>query len=241
MQLAHPLVAAGVADHSDFREYPLRRLRNTLNLTLGLVFGTRGEALRAARRINTIHQAVNGSLAEDAGPLSRGTPYSATDPELLLWVHATLVYTAVVTYETFVRPLGETEREGYYQETRQIAKLLGIPKDRFAADWTAFQDYLELMIDGGPVVASACSRDLARSVLRPALPLVPAVLYAPYKLVTTGLLPRQLRAAYGLPWGASQRRAFRLLAILVPRIIAKAPNLLRTVPPARTALRRRVA
>src|SRR5437899_9749022 len=72
MQLAHPGVAAGVAEHSDFRERPLRRLLRTLELTLALTFGTRERAMAAARQINGVHRRV------------RGETYSATDPDLLL-------------------------------------------------------------------------------------------------------------------------------------------------------------
>src|SRR5690242_3398354 len=86
MQLAHPGVAAGVAEHSDFRRRPLDRLMRTLELTLALTFGTRAEALAAAQQINAVHQRIHGN------------GYSATDPRLLLWVHATLIDSALVTY-----------------------------------------------------------------------------------------------------------------------------------------------
>ena len=101
MQLAHPGVAASVAEHSDFRQRPLTRLIRTLELTLALTFGTREEALAAARQINAVHQRV------------RGLGYSATDPRLLLWVHATLIDSALVTYEAFVAPLAAADRETY--------------------------------------------------------------------------------------------------------------------------------
>src|ERR1700704_720385 len=94
MQLAHPKVAAGVDDHSDFRPRPIRRLRRTVVMTMAIVFGKRETALAAARSVNQAHGRVQG---ED---------YRALDPDLLLWVHATLVDSALVTYEKFVPPLG---------------------------------------------------------------------------------------------------------------------------------------
>src|SRR5205809_350419 len=82
MQLAHPKVAAGVDEHSDFRKRPVYRLRRTIRLTMAIVFGDRETALAAARSVNRVHQHV------------RGESYSALDTDLLLWVHATMVDTA---------------------------------------------------------------------------------------------------------------------------------------------------
>src|SRR5712692_9365821 len=104
MQLAHPKVAAGVDEHSDFRAHPIRRLRRTIRMTMAIVFGDRETALAAARTVNQVHTRV------------RGRDYHALDPDLLLWVHATLMDTALVTYETFVQPLIASEREDFYQE-----------------------------------------------------------------------------------------------------------------------------
>src|SRR6202165_2323263 len=89
MQLAHPNVAAGVDEHSDFRVHPIRRLRRTMLMIMAIVFGDRDTALAAARAVNQVHARV------------RGQDYRALDPDLLLWVHATLMDTTLVTYETF--------------------------------------------------------------------------------------------------------------------------------------------
>src|SRR5258707_11955495 len=99
MQLAHPKVAAGVDEHSDFRTHPVRRLRRTILMTMAIVFGDRETALAAAHAVNGAHARV------------RGDDYHALDPQLLLWVHATLVDSALVTYATFVQPLTERERD----------------------------------------------------------------------------------------------------------------------------------
>src|SRR3977135_2599803 len=99
MQLAHPKVAAGVDEHSDFRTHPIRRLRRTIRMTMAIVFGDRETALGAAGAVSQVPANV------------RGRNYRALDPDLLLWVHATLAETALVTYETFVKRLVARERE----------------------------------------------------------------------------------------------------------------------------------
>src|SRR5256712_9505015 len=130
MQLAHPKVAAAVDEHSDFRSQPIRRLRRTIRMTMAIVFGDRDTALAAARAVNQAHGRV------------RGKGYRALDPDLLRWVHATLIDSALVTYETFVKPLSAREREDFYQESKLLGELLGVPRDHFPATLRDFYDYL---------------------------------------------------------------------------------------------------
>src|SRR5437899_1874246 len=138
MQLAHPMVAAGVDEHSDFRTRPIQRLRRTVRMTMAVVFGDQETALTAGRAVNQAHGKV------------RGRDYRALDPELLQWVHATLVDSALVTYETFVKPLSERDREDFYQESKVLGELLGIPRERFPATLAEFTSYMErTMSEGG--------------------------------------------------------------------------------------------
>jgi uncharacterized protein (DUF2236 family) len=218
MQLAHPKVAAGVDDHSDFRAHPIRRLRRTILMTMAIVFGDRETAMTAARGVNQVHARV------------KGHDYRALDPELLLWVHATLMDTALVTYETFVKPLLSREREEFYQEFKLLGELLGIPRDRFPTTLQNFEAYMAGMIDGGEVRVDTRARDLAKLVLRPPIRLLPGPAMIPFDVVTTGLLPPVLREQYGLAWGAGHQRAYRLAVRTVPRLVALTPPIFRVWP-----------
>jgi uncharacterized protein (DUF2236 family) len=225
MQLAHPGVAAGVAEHSDFRQRPLARLLRTLELTLALTFGTRQEAMAAARQINAVHQRV------------RGNGYSATDPRLLLWVHATLVDSALATYEAFVKPLSAAERETYYQEAKLTGGLLGLANSRYPAGLAEFEGYVADMLDGPELVVDARARELARAVLRPPVRRVPRPVFRPLEAVTAGLLPEHLRLAYELRWGPAERLGFRAMRRGLPLALRVLPARFRQVPPARRARR----
>ncbi|MGH7903971.1 MAG: oxygenase MpaB family protein [Candidatus Dormibacteraceae bacterium] len=236
MQLAHPLVAAGVAEHSDFQRRPLDRLARTLELTLSMVFGTREEAVVAARRINQAHRTVQGTLSDGSGGVAAGAPYSARNPDLLLWVHATLVESAVLTYESLVEALTDREKQEYLLESRLVGELLGIPREAFAADWSCFRAYLERMY-AGPVRVSDQARRLARGVLDPGLPLVPRAAYAPTNLITTGLLPASLRDGYRLPWGRARRAAYATSLRVIPALVRGAPARLRQMSAYRVASR----
>lgn len=218
MQLAHPMVAAGVDEHSDFRAHPIRRLRRTIRMTMAIVFGDRDTALAAARGVNQAHAKV------------QGPGYRALDPDLLLWVYATLADTALVTYEAFVQRLLPREREEFHQEFKLLGELLGIPSDRFPSTVSDFDAYLEQMVSEGPVRVNARARELAEQIMRPRVRLLPGPVMIPLNVVTTGLLTPALREQYGLPWGPGQQRTYRLALKVLPRVIALTPPLLRVWP-----------
>ena len=218
MQLAHPKVAAGVDEHSDFRANPIRRLRRTIRMTMAIVFGDRETALSAARGVNQAHANVQG-----AG-------YRALDPDLLLWVYATLADTALVTYEVFVKRLLPHEREEFHQEFKLLGELLGIPRDRFPNTVGDFDAYMEQMVSSGPVRVDARARELAAQIMKPRVWLLRGPVMLPMNVVTTGLLAPALREQYGLSWGPRQRRVYGLAVAVVPRVIALTPPLLRVWP-----------
>lgn len=241
MQLAHPLVAAGVANHSVFVACPaqrLQRLQQTVAAMLALTFGTDQEVARAARAINTIHDRVHGRLREPVGSFPAGTPYSAHDPALLCWVHATLLYTLPRTYELFVGPLTPEEKDRYYAEASWIGPLLGIPDGVLPASSAALREYMQGMLASGEIVVTPTAHDLARELLaQPGLQL-PRPLHWFAQLPTLGLLPAPLRAAYGLPWDSRRARALRLSAALARCVLPRLPSTIHHWPTARAAAHR---
>jgi uncharacterized protein (DUF2236 family) len=201
LQLAHPLVAAGVDDHSDFRADPWRRLRATLRSYLTIVYGTTTAARAEIRRLNELHRTIAGS------------GYRARDPELWLWVHATLVDTTIVAHAAWVEPLDRYRRARYYAETLPIGRAFGVPAALLPSDLAAFESYVEGMLGpDGPVRVSPVARELADAVLHPPLgPVVPALTglspaaYAWTLWPAIGLLPDGVRTEYGLRWGLFER------------------------------------
>lgn len=227
MQLAHPRVARGVAEHSDFRARPFRRLARTLTLTLDSVFGDTPSALRAVRRINATHAIV------------RGSGYSAFDEDLLVWVMATLVDSAVLSYEVFVGALTPADRDAYYAETRSATRLLGMPPMSAPSNFASLRAYVDEMIASGEVRVDRSALELGLATLYP-----PAAWYVPRPVkdatafVTAGLLPATLRAQYRLPWSLRHRAAFEVLARASRGVIPRLPAPMRYVPQALAAARR---
>jgi len=241
LQLAHPLVAQGVADHSAFlteERGRWRRLYRTLDSMLRLSFGTPEDAARVVGRINEIHGRVHGRLSESAGIFPAGTIYSARDPRLLCWVHATLLDSFVLTYELYVGPLTATEKNDYCAEASRIAPWFEIPEGLLPESMADLERYMTRMRLSGEIVVSRTARALAREIVAPTSVRVTRPLVWFNQLPTVGLLPPAIRQEYGFPWGARRERALRLSARCIRRLLTLTPSLVRHWPSARAALYR---
>ena len=220
LQLAHPLVAQGVADHSTFREGLFTaavRLHQTVGAMRRLTFGSAPEAARTLDGIRAIHVHVNGALRDTVGPFPAGTRYSAEDPALLLWVHATLLDSLPLVYDAIVAPLTPADRDAWCRESAPVARALGASGD-VPETWAALQDYMAGMYASGHIVVGDTARGLARDVLSPRLSAAIAPVRAINRLVTVGLLPPSVRDQYGFAQkqdsDARLQRALHLLRAL---------------------------
>jgi uncharacterized protein (DUF2236 family) len=230
LQLAHPLVAAGVADHSGFAADPLSRLRRTLDSTMAMVFGTRAEADAAAARINHVHGFVHGTLSEPAGRYPAGTPYDAKAPDLLLWVHATLVDTTFTVYTRFVAPLTHDEIEDAYEESKIAARLLGTPDEILPKTYSDFRTYFDEVVST-ELAGAPFQRAVVQDVLWPSIGPVPKQAFWPAVALTVELLPPRVRELFGLELTPAKhrvamltRRAVRGMLPLLPRAIRDQPR-----------------
>lgn len=242
LQLAHPLVAAGVAHHSAFGGAPREnrtRLHRTVQAMLDLTFGTPAQAEAAAARIDGIHGEATGRLDEAAGAHPAGVPYAARMPELLLWVYATLLDSGLIVYERYIGPLTAAERDQYCAEARGIGPLLRLPAEMMPATRAELDRYMQSMYASGQVAVGATARRLLRTLLaaRP-LPLVPRPALTALHLPTVGLLPPAIRAAYGLRWTERHARALTLTSDACRRLLPLVPPRARYWPIARAAERR---
>lgn len=224
LQIADPSVAAGVARHSDFSVRPLDRLHATLTFVYALALGTPEEQRRAARRVDRAHIPVR-SHTDEAAPA-----YSAFHADAQLWVAATLYDTAVQVYELVFGRLDHDSRERLHREYAIVGTSLQLPPDRWPATRAAFDEYfsqrlmeLEVTPEAWDVSVQLLTARAAPAAVRALLPLV--------RLVTAGLLPERLRAAYGFRWSAAQQRRFdRRVAVAravwprLPRIVRAAPS-----------------
>ena len=235
MQLAHPKIAAGVADHSHFKQDPLGRLYRTMSTMWSITFGDSSEARLALNQVKNVHRQVHGEI-KPAEPLPAGTPYDAFDEELLLWVHATLIDSAMLGYDLFVRPLTPLEKSRYYEDSKKLAELFEIRSAIVPSSLAEFCNYVECMLAGGAISVGPTARSLAEEILRPK----PWILRpgAPwFRLVTAGLLPEGLRAGYGVNWSGREEKIFHWVTRVIRFLLPLVPKPLRIVPNARRAER----
>jgi uncharacterized protein (DUF2236 family) len=234
LQVAHPTVAAGVAEHSDYRADPWGRLLRTLDFTNLLVYGTPRQALAAIAELRSSHARFRGRRPD-------GRSYSALEPEAWAWVHATLGLALVAGHENFGAPLSAAERQGLWSEWQRLGGALGVGPGRLPAEWAAVDPYLEQMI-ATRLVDSPVVQGVIADLRRPGPPPGPAALRLVWIgarplsggalwLATNGLLPAALRQRFGIGFGTVQQGAFRLLAGGLRRSGPLLPRQLRSYGP----------
>lgn len=220
LQLAHPAVAQGVQDHSEFKRNPFTRLFGTLEATHAVVFGSEELADAAGRRIQFVHDHVTGAS------------YAANDPANLLWVHATLMDTALRCYETLVGPLTALEAEGYYLEMKRVALAFGLRMAAQPETLSDFRAYMDETIDS--LTVTPVGVDLITFILRPRLPFRLDVPLAPLlslqRLFTIATLPPSLREQLGLSFTPEDQRRHARWERRVRTMFRVTPFLLRTGP-----------
>jgi uncharacterized protein (DUF2236 family) len=217
LQVAHPAVARGVAEHSDFSARPLDRLRATLTYVYGVTYGTPEEVRAVAAMVAEAHRPVTG-----AG-------YRASDPELQLWVAATLYDTAILVYEELLGALDAATAEKVYDQYAVLGTALQVPAGSWPAGRAAFRAYWGRMVDTLDVSDEA--RRVANDLLHPAqAPLVLKAAMPLNRFLTAAWLPERIRRAYGIEWSDSDQRRYDLLLRLGRPVYRLLPVPLREAP-----------
>lgn len=217
LQVAHPKVARGVAEHSRFTEDPLKRLQGTMYYVYGTAFGTPEEAAWIAGAVNDVHKRVTGP------------GYSADDPELQLWVAATLFDSGLQIYEATLGPMTGVMQEELRQGYARFATQLGCPEELWPSSVAEFRAYWQQQVDTLEVTEDAkrICRDMMYSgslpwYLRTLLPL--------NRLITAGLLPERMREEYGFAWNPRRERMFRRVVRGLRLVYPRVPRRMRWLP-----------
>jgi uncharacterized protein (DUF2236 family) len=193
LQVAEPVVAAGVAKHSDFAHRPVERLRNTLTYAYAVVLGTAEDAAAVSAHVRRVHRPVTG----------------AGDAQLQLWVAATLYESAVLVHERVFGATPDALADELYAEYARLGTSLEVPPELWPANRSDFDTYfadrltqLEITDDARQIAHDLFAPVTAPAWLRAGLPLA--------RLLTLDLLPASVREHYGFEWTArDQQRADR--------------------------------
>jgi uncharacterized protein (DUF2236 family) len=209
-----------------------------VEFTQVMAFGTRFEAHAMARSVNRLHTGVVGELGRDVGSYPAETAYRARDPELLLWVFATLVDTALALYPRLVGPLNRAEQRRYYAESKRTTPLLGLPRELVPRTLDDFEDYVQGMLAGSSLSVTPEARALGHGLLYLPAPAPVRALEPLGELLTAGFLPPRIRDEYGLAWDGARQRIFDIAVTSVRVALPLAPPSLRYTPWSRRAAAR---
>ncbi len=233
LQAAHPLVIAGARETGFYERNPWRRLQRTLLLTYALTFGTKAEARSAAERINEIHARIKG-----VDPVT-GRHYDALDPELLLYVHACLIDSALLFERLTVGRLDDEGRQRFHDEQKLAAELVLVPRKLVPGTVGDLQAYLRQVIDSGVLQVTDAARRVAdlfrdpppEAEWRPVLCIVSQLAFA--------TLPEPIRDAYGFELTAARRVATRSTFAVLRGLRPALPSRYRYIAPYQDWLARR--
>lgn len=229
LQIAHPWVTQGVDHHSRTRTDPIGRGRRTFTNVLSITFGSLDQALAAAQRVHAVHKHIQGSMDYSSGGFVQGEEYRANEVNALMWVHATLWDSAMRMYETVVEPVGDVDKERYYEETKLFALLFGIPEEALPPNWSAFLDYNRRMWESEQLAVSPAALQLVDFLFTPLMPgLGPVMRWM--KMITAATLPERLRQAFALEYSSATPQRYERAARQMQRLHRHLPNRLRYNP-----------
>lgn len=213
LQIADPVVAAGVRQHSDFARRPQQRLAHTLMFVYAVIVGTKADSATAAGLVNRAHRPVAG----------------ADDVDRQLWVAATLFDSARQAHDLFGTHISAARAEEVLAAYAPIATALRVPADRWPASVAAFDRYWQQTLAGLEVTDDA--RGVVRDLLHPRFaPLWVRAVMPLVRIVTVGMLPDGLRSQYGFAWGPREERRFRRTVRAVAGVRALVPGALLRLP-----------
>ncbi len=236
LQLAHPWVAAGIAQHSRTLENPIARFHNTFRVMFTLSFGSLQDASATARKLYRLHESIRGMLPHGAGRYTHGSSYYANEAAALAWVFATLIDCALLAYDLALPPLSAREREQYYQESRKSAGFFGIPHDGLPPDLPAFQIYMQSTVNSDMLGVSAATQQLAHQLASGAGSPLPPPFW--YRALTVELLPPRLRQEFDFIYRDHERMAAARALRWIRRVYPRLPRSLRFVGPYNEVLER---
>jgi len=229
LQLAHPWVAAAIAEHSKTLADPIGRFHRTFDIVFAMVFGSLDRALSSSRQLHRRHGMIVGEMPETVGPFAAGSRYCANDIPSLRWVHATLVESALMAHDLVLPPFSAEERERYWAESRLFGALFGLTAEDLPADWAGFTAYTAAMAQSETLTVSPAAREIAAHILGGARPWLRPPRW--YRALTARMLPERLRIGFGFELDARDVRSADNALRWIRRIYPGLPDRLRTVGP----------
>ena len=229
LQLAHPWVAAAIAQHSRTLRDPLRRFHNTFRVMFTMSFGSLEEAFTAARHLHRLHESIRGTLPDSVGRFGATSLYQANEADALTWVLATLIDSSLIAYDLALPPLSIVEREQYYAESRSSAALFGVPPRDLPPNLAAFKSYVQTVMQSDMLGVDPAAQQLAHQLASGAGSSLSPPFW--YRALTIHLLPSRLRQEFNFDYGEREGIAAARALRWIRRVYPRLPAVLRFVGP----------
>lgn len=232
MQAAHPVAFVGFFMSTGALDDPYARLQRTAAVLDAVTWRDRQAADRATARVRRIHARFGGELPEAIGRFPAGTPWRADDPDLLLWIVATLADSALLVYTRYVTGLSRGERDAYWEDFKVLGRLFGLSDADLPETSLDLEAYVLDMLASDVLYVSDTARELGiEIVMRPPVPLAARPLLELANYITVGLLPEPVRRGYGFGWDPLRAASVRVGAEYVKRLVVPVlPGRVRYIP-----------
>ena len=208
-----PLTYTGTMNSTWSGNRPFERLARTAKIQETVFLGTRAEADEALAKVRRLHERVKGELPEAAGPFPAGTPYSAFEPELMLWTLAVIADSGREMYETLVRPLDPEEREALWRDYVRFGELFGLPPSEVPATYAEFRSWFDGKLGAPGLTVTEHGREMAPLVaFRQPVPAPARGNIAFQNHIIKGTLPERVRRIFGIRWSRAHEAGFRAVA-----------------------------
>jgi uncharacterized protein (DUF2236 family) len=231
MMAAHPVAFEGFFMSTGALDDPYARLQRTAVVMDEITWGSKRKADRMTAHVRAAHATVRGTIPEQAGPYPAGTTYGADDPDLLLWILASLMDSADLVYRRYVGSLTRDERNELWQDYHVVGRLFGLADADMPQTIEDFDAYVARVVREELWVTDR-ARDLGRQiVMHPPVPTLARPLLEAVNFLTVGLLPARVRKGYGLSWDPARTVALKANQEYVRRVVLPVlPGRLRHVP-----------
>lgn len=229
LQLAHPWVAVALEQHSTVMQKPIKRFHNTFRVVFTMIFGTAEQAFHASRSLYRLHTRITGDLPDAVAGYAKGSRYEALQVPALRWVYATLIESAVIAFNSVMPPLSSEERAAYYEESKGLAGLFGLPAEALPEDWSAFESYLAQMLASRALGVNDLSRAMGKRIMSGAGSWIRVPRW--YRALTAEWMPERFREEFGMAFGPAEQDAAQRARGWLPRIYPTMPECARFVGP----------
>jgi len=204
-----PLNYIGTREHTRALDKPFQRLTHTAKAFETIFFGTKAQADKILALVDRLHEDVHGELPHDAGPFPAGTPYSAFDPDLMLWTVAVIADSAQTFFELFVRPLSPVERDALWADYVRFGELFGMLRDAAPRSYREFRAYYDERLASPDAHLTDDARYVGSAILfHIPVPATRQPAMHVHNVVMRGALPPRVRELYGLAWTPAHAAAF---------------------------------